>query len=70
MSTVKNDTIFSPCEKLLFSKREAAHMLSVSPRTLDTLIANRRLPVRRVHKRVLIHRTDLHGFARKDHYDL
>jgi excisionase family DNA binding protein len=52
---------------ILVSKRDAARQLSVSPRTLDNLIAGRELPVRRIGRRVLIPRKALENFARRDH---
>jgi excisionase family DNA binding protein len=52
--------------KLLFSQREGAHSLSVSLRTVQNLIATKQLPVRRIGRRVLIHRKDLEAFARRD----
>jgi excisionase family DNA binding protein len=54
--------------KLLHSKTEAAHMLNVSLRTIDNLIAFKELPVRRIRRRVLIPRSALVSFARADHH--
>jgi excisionase family DNA binding protein len=54
-------------QKILFSKRDAAEMLSVSPRTLDYLIAMRELEVRRVGRKVLVPRTEIERFAKRDH---
>lgn len=53
--------------KLLVSRREAAQLLSISERGLDYLIANRRLPTRRIGGRVLIPVADLRKYARGDH---
>lgn len=53
--------------KLLYSKAEAARMLNLSVRTVDTLIAMRELPVRRIGRRVLIPHSALIAFARVDH---
>jgi excisionase family DNA binding protein len=53
--------------KLQYSRGEAAEMLSISPRTLDRLIAEKQLPVRRIGRRVLITRDALEKFTRKDH---
>jgi excisionase family DNA binding protein len=50
-------------EKLLLNKKEAAQLLSLSLRTIDNLIHGRRLPVRRIGRRVLIHRRALEQFA-------
>lgn len=53
--------------KLLHSKREAAQMLDVSPRTVDNLIAFKELEVRRIGRRVLIPHSALLNFVRTDH---
>jgi excisionase family DNA binding protein len=50
--------------KLLYSKKQAAELLSVSLRTLDRLIATKRLVVRRIGKRVLVSREALEELAR------
>jgi len=55
--------------KLLVSREEAAQLLSISQRGLDYLIANRRLPIRRIGGRVLIPVADLRKYARGDHPD-
>jgi excisionase family DNA binding protein len=54
-------------EKLLLSRRDAAQLLSISQRALDYLVATRRLPTRRIGKRVLIPVADLRRYARADH---
>jgi excisionase family DNA binding protein len=54
-------------QKLLFSKRDAAEMLSVSARTLDYLIAMHELEVRRVGRKVLVSRSEIERFAKRDH---
>jgi excisionase family DNA binding protein len=53
--------------RLLFSKREAAEMLNLSPRTLEMWIALGKLQVRRIGKRRLIERKALEKFASRDH---
>jgi excisionase family DNA binding protein len=54
-------------ESILLSKREAARSLSISVHTLDKLIAEEKVPVRRIGRRVLIARQYLEQFAlRKD----
>lgn len=53
--------------KLQYSREEAAAMLSISPRTLDRLIAEKQIPVRRVGRRVLITCDALEKFIKKDH---
>lgn len=54
-------------ERILVNKRDAARMLSISLRTLDYLIFNQELSVRRIGRRVLIPRRVLEEFARRDH---
>lgn len=58
-----------PDAKLLVSREEAAQLLSISQRGLDYLIANRRLPTRRIGGRVLVPVADLRKFARGDHLE-
>lgn len=50
-------------QKLLYTKRETAELLSLSPRTIDNLIARNELRVKRVGKRVLIISDSLHRFV-------
>ena len=50
-------------EQILFSKRQAAQVLSISLRTLDKLILLKRLPVHKIGRRVLISRTSIERFA-------
>jgi hypothetical protein len=52
---------------LLFSLRDSSRMLSISVRSLQTLIATKQILVRRIGRRVLIHRKELESFARRDH---
>ena len=54
-------------ERLLVSRGEAAQLLSISQRGLDYLIANRKLPTRRIGGRVLIPVADLRKYVRGDH---
>ena len=53
--------------KLQFSREEAALMLGISERTLDRLIAEKELLVRRIGRRVLVPKDALHSFMRRDH---
>ncbi|WP_157466764.1 helix-turn-helix domain-containing protein [Edaphobacter aggregans] len=57
----------APEDKLLVSREEAAQLLSISQRGLDYLIADRRLPTRRIGGRVLIPVAELRKYARGDH---
>lgn len=54
--------------RLLYDRKGAAVQLSVSVRTLDYLIADRKLSTRRVGKKVMIPRSELVRFARADHF--
>jgi excisionase family DNA binding protein len=54
-------------EAIALSKSETAQVLGVSLRTVDRLIALKQLPVRRLGRRVLIPRTALQDFLRRDH---
>ena len=54
--------------RLLFSQAEAARMLGISLRTLQNLIAAKQISVRRIGRRVLLHRRELEAFARRDHF--
>ena len=51
--------------RLLYSKREAASMLSISLRKVDYLIADGHLRASRVDGRVLLHHDELVRFAKK-----
>jgi excisionase family DNA binding protein len=53
--------------KLLYTKKEAAEMLSVSERTIENLLANKELAARRIGRRVLIAHQTLVQFSRRDH---
>jgi excisionase family DNA binding protein len=57
-------------EKVLYTKREAAHLLSISLRSLDYLIFSQQLPARRIGRRVLLHRDSIEQFARRDHMSI
>ncbi len=56
-------------ERFLVDRRRAAQYLSLSQRSLDYLVANKQLSVRRIGGRVLIPLQELKRFARADHSD-
>ena len=66
-SHAHNEPAIRAEEKFLLSRREAAQVLSISQRALDYLVASRRLPTRRIGKRVLIPVADLRRYARANH---
>jgi len=53
--------------KILLDRKEAANLLSISLRTLDTLLAQGELKTCRIGRRRLIPRQELEQFARRDH---
>lgn len=52
---------------ILHSKKAAARLLSVGVRTVENLISNQQLPVRRIGRRALIPHQALMDFAKTDH---
>jgi excisionase family DNA binding protein len=52
-------------EILLYSKRNAARVLGISERTLHSLIAEKKLRIRRIGRRVLVTRAALEKFAHR-----
>lgn len=54
-------------ERMLYDRKSAALQLSISVRSLDYLIAGKRIGTRRIGKKVLIPRSELARFARSDH---
>lgn len=56
--------------KILYTKREAAQLLSISLRSLDYLIVSHQLATRRIGRRVLVHRDSIEQFARTDHMSI
>jgi excisionase family DNA binding protein len=54
-------------EKLLYSREDAAAALSISIRSVDYLIAERKLSTRRIGRKILIPAGDIKRFARADH---
>ena len=57
----------APMDKLLVSQEEAAQLLSISKRSIEYLVATRRLSTRRIGTRALIPIEDVRRFARFDH---
>ena len=62
-----NNTTDGPA-RLLYNRKEAARLLSISVGSLDYLIANKELSTRTLGKRKLIPHGDLVKFARADHF--
>jgi len=57
----------TPEDRLLVGRTEAAQLLSISKRSLDYLVANKHIAVRRIGARVLIPIADLKRYSRVDH---
>jgi len=55
--------------RLLYDRKGAARMLSISVRSLDYLIAGKQLDTRRIGKKVLIPHASLSRFSQANHYD-
>lgn len=55
-----------PAPKILFSRAEAAGMLSISVSSLDVLIATGRLRAARKGRRVLIHLAEIERLAARE----
>jgi hypothetical protein len=53
--------------KMLYSRRDAAFALSISIRSLDYLISNKKLSTRKLGKKIMIPQGELSRFARADH---
>jgi excisionase family DNA binding protein len=60
-------TVSNSDDRILVGRREAARMLSISQRSIDYLVANKQLNVRRIGGRVLIPVNELRRYARADH---
>ena len=56
-------------ERLLYDRKGAALQLSISVRSLDYLIAGKKLATRRIGKKVLIPRGELVRFSRGSHHE-
>jgi hypothetical protein len=54
----------------LYSRRDAAFALSISVRSLDYLVAQKRLVFRKIGKRILFAHNELVKFAKADHLEL
>jgi excisionase family DNA binding protein len=54
-------------QKLLFTRKEVAQLLSLGLRTVDGLVHSKELRVVRIGRKVLVHRDEIQRFARRDH---
>jgi hypothetical protein len=66
--TTQNSTPLHPvAPRLLYDRKESARQLSVSVRTLDYIIASKKLDTRRIGKKVLVPHAELVRYARGNH---
>ena len=56
--------------RLLYDRKSAAQMLSVSVRSLDYIIAAKGLDTRRIGRKVLVTRASLVRYASGNHFDI
>jgi excisionase family DNA binding protein len=54
-------------DRILVNKREAARLLSISVTSLDYLIRQREISIRRLGRRTLVSTESLRDYARHDH---
>lgn len=59
----------TPAPRLLYDRKEAARQLSISVRSLDYLIGQKKLSIRRLGKKVMIPHAELVRFASANHYE-
>jgi hypothetical protein len=65
MDTTTRTQSHPPAARLLYSRQAAADQLSISVRSLDYLITNRKITVRHIGSRVLIPHDELVRLATK-----
>ncbi len=60
-------TTQASANRLLYPRRDAAHQLGISVRSLDYLVSDHQLDTRRIGKRILIPHSELVRFAKGNH---
>jgi hypothetical protein len=58
-----------PATRLLYDRKAAAPMLSISVRSLDYYLAAGKFKTRRIGRKVLIPHSELVKFASRDHWE-
>lgn len=66
---IQHHTLLSSTPRLLYDRREASRQLSISVRSLDYQIANKRIGTRRKGKKVLIPHAELVRYASRNDYE-
>jgi hypothetical protein len=59
-----------PTQKILYDRKSAAYALSISVRSLDYLIANKRLNTLKMGSKVMLSHGELIKFSRQNHASL
>lgn len=67
MSTAAHNTAHNDAARLLYDRKAAARQLSISVRSLDYLIVQGKVNIRRIGSRVLIQHEELVRLASRDH---
>jgi hypothetical protein len=65
---VREDHVMATLERLLYDRKTAALVLSVSIRTIDYALARQEFEWRRIGRRKLITSKSLRSWANKNHY--
>ncbi len=60
----------TPVQKLLYDRKSSAFALSISMRSLDYLLANKRLSTLKLGKKVMVSHGELVRFSRSNHASL
>lgn len=60
----------TPITKLLYDRKSAAFVLSISVRSLDYLIGNKQLNAVRLGRKVMLTHAELAKFCRSNHFEL
>jgi hypothetical protein len=63
----KCNTLQPPAPRLLYDRKTASQMLSISIRSLDYLLARKTFQTRKIGKKILITHDSLVRFSRADH---
>jgi hypothetical protein len=62
-------TTYNDAPRLLYDRKEAARQLSISVRSVDYFLAQKKFDTRRIGKKVLITHASLVRFAQGNHFE-
>ncbi len=57
----------APLSKLLYSRKEVAHLLNLSIRSVDLILSAGQMKVRRIGRRLLVPADSVAQYANRDH---